>query len=104
MNDAYMKKRKNIKKDLVSQLKENGTTAKHHMDMVDNYLTMWDMAQALEGDFHNNGVKIMTSTGSKINPSIPEYTKTNNQMLRLLSEMGLKPIKQELEVDPDEDY
>ncbi|ARK26139.1 hypothetical protein SporoP37_01970 [Sporosarcina sp. P37] len=99
-----MKKRGKIKKGLVSQLKENGTTAQHHMDMVDNYLTMWDMAQALEVDFHNNGVKVMTSTGSKINPSIPEYTKTNNQMLRLLSEMGLKPVRQEPEVDPDEDY
>lgn len=104
MSDAHLKKRKKIKKGLTSQLKENGTTALHHMDMVDKYLTMWDMAQALEEDFHNNGVKIMTSTGSKINPSIPEYTKTNNQMLRLLSEMGLKPIKQEPEVDADEDY
>ena len=104
MNEAHLKKRGKVKKDLVSQLKENGTTAQHHMDMVDKYLTMWDMAQALEEDFHNNGVKIMTSTGSKINPSIPEYTKTNNQMLRLLSEMGLKPVRQEPEVDPNEDY
>lgn len=97
------KRRNQIKKGLLKQLSDDGVIGEHYTDMIDKYLTMWDMAEELEEDFRTEGVKIFTNTGSKINPSVPEYSKTNNQMLRLLSEMGLKPVRHEPEED-DDDY
>lgn len=103
VNTNTPKQRSQIKKGLLKQLSDAGVTGNHYTDMIDKYLTMWDMAQALEEDFRTEGVKIFSNTGSKINPSVPEYSRTNNQMLRLLSEMGLKPVRQEAEED-DDDY
>lgn len=94
--------RNKIKKGLLEQLNIDGVSGDHFVDLVDKYLIMWDMAQALEDDFKSNGAKTMTSTGLKINPSIPEYAKTNNQMLRLISELGLKPVRQV--ADEDDPY
>lgn len=99
--DNAVNLRDRIKKGLLNQLSANGINAYHYTDMINNYLTMWDMARALEADFRIEGVKIFSNTGSKINPSVPEYARTNNQMLRLLSEFGLKPVKIE-EVDNDD--
>lgn len=99
VKDDATKSRNRIKKGLLDQLKENGVDGHHYKDMIDKYLTMWDMAKELEVDFRLEGVKIFSNTGSKINPSVPEYARTNNQMLRLLSEMGLKPVRHEPEED-----
>lgn len=99
--DNTTKSRDRIKKGLLNQLSADGISGDHYTDMIEKYLTMWDMAKALEEDFRTEGVKIFTNTGSKINPSVPEYSRTNNQMLRLLSEMGLKPVRQEAEEDDD---
>jgi len=95
--DNVDKSRDRIKRGLLNQLSADGVDGEHYTDMIDKYLTMWDMAQALEKDFREEGVKIFSNTGSKINPSVPEYARTNNQMLRLLSELGLKPVRQEPE-------
>lgn len=102
MSKNTPKSRGILKKVLLDQLNVDSKTGGHYIDMVDKYLTMWDMARALEKDFKDNGVKIMTNSGYKINPSIPEFAKTNNQMLRLLSELGMKPIRSE--VDDDGSY
>lgn len=99
--DNLDKLRDRIKKGLLKQMLADGISGEHYTDMIEKYLTMWDMAQALEADFRSEGVKVFSNTGSKINPSVPEYSKTNNQMLRLLSEMGLKPVRQEPEEDDE---
>lgn len=92
-----------IQKDLLDQLELNGSHGQQYTDLVEKYMTMWDMAEALKADFEEHGVKMFSNTGLKLNPSVPEFSRVNNQMLRLLSELGLKPSPKEVVIVDDEE-
>ncbi|MFB7301687.1 P27 family phage terminase small subunit [Heyndrickxia sporothermodurans] len=94
--------RKRIEKDLVSQLKEKGIVGNHYSDLVQDYLSMWDIKCALIDDIEINGTKVSGMHGPKSNPSINDLNKTNAQMLKLLSELGLKPLPVETGDDGDD--
>lgn len=99
-------RRKNIEKDLFSQLDEKGIEGEHFRDLVRDYLSLWDVKTQLIYDIELRGVVVEWSngkqTGEKKNESVSELNKTNAQMLKLLSELGLKAIASEK--DDDDDY
>lgn len=88
------KLRKLIEADLKRQLEESGATQAHYLDLVNDYLSMWDVKNKLIADIETRGVVIRWSNGKQVsekkNDSITELNKTNAQMLKLLSELGLK--------------
>lgn len=92
-----------IKKDLLKQLDSNGTYGKQYEDLVSDYMELWNIKNNLIADIKERGVAIEWSNGKqhgmKKNDSISELNKTNAQMLKILSELGLKPVPQE-----DDDY
>lgn len=88
-----------IREDLLKQLESNGTFGKHYEDLIDDYMALWDIKNRLIQDIRKRGVSVLWNNGKqegmKKNDSIPELNKTSAQMLKILSELGLKPIPQE---------
>lgn len=84
-----------IKQDLLDQLERNGTTGKYFIDLVDDYMDMWVTKSLLVDDIQRRGVNVKYNNGGgqsglKKNDSVETLIKVNAQMLRLLSELGIK--------------
>lgn len=94
---------KEIQQDLLNQLKTNEIYGKHYEDLVSDYMALWDIKNRLIEDIKINGVSIEWNNGKqaskKKNDSISELNKTNGQMLKILSELGLKPSPKDSEDD-----
>lgn len=96
------KKRKEIRDDLLTQLKDNQLNNPFLIDLVDDYMALWDNKSELIHDVREKGVNVMYQNGAnqwgyKKNDSVPELNRVNGQMLKLLSELMLKPSKVETE-------
>ena len=84
-----------IKKDLLKQLEVKKAIQKFYTSLVDDYLKLWDIKNKLIEDIETRGVSIEWNNGGgqngfKKNDSIAELNKTNAQMLKILSELGLR--------------
>lgn len=93
--------RERIKTDLLDQLERNGTVGEYYTDLVDDYMDLWDTKTELVKDIREHGVKVeYTSnngiTNMKKNESVDLRIKVNAQMLKLLSELGVKPSQADL--------
>lgn len=101
-------RRKQIKNDLLDQLDRNGVVGEFYIDLVNDYMAMWDVKNKLIKDIREKGVSIRYQNGEnqfgyKKNDSVAELQRTNNQMLKLLDHLGLRPSKQEaVEYDFDD--
>ncbi|MHB9925400.1 RNA polymerase subunit sigma-70 [Clostridium botulinum] len=97
---------KDIKEDLLKQLKENATHGKHYEDLVSDYMALWDIKNRLIADIKERGVSVEWNNGKQVgrkkNDSIPELNKTSAQMLKILAELGLKPSPKENSDNDDE--
>lgn len=90
-------KKSAIKKDLLEQLKNNGIFRETYIDLVEDYISLWEIKNKLIEDIKERGVTIEYQNGReqwgyKKNDSINELNKTSTQMLKILSELGLKPV------------
>lgn len=90
------KKRQKIEKDMLEQLKNQEVEGEHYKDLVRDYMALWDIKNALIKDIEKKGVSIKYKNGKdqwgyKKNDSVPELNKVSAQMLKILSELGLKP-------------
>lgn len=99
---TYEKDRKIIKDDLLKQLKENGLTRSYYISLVDDYMDLWDVKNELIAQIKEHGVMITYNNGGgqsgrKKNDCVPELTKLNAQMLKLLNELGLRGADIEIE-------
>ena len=87
-----------IKADLLDQLDRNGTTGKYYVDLVSDYMNTWVTKSLLADDIQQRGVNIKYDNGggqkgTKKNDSVELGIKINAQMLKLLSELGIKPAQ-----------
>lgn len=106
-------KKLQIKQDLIDQLERQGIYGQHYLDLVNDYMALWDIKNKLIKDIKERGVSIRWKTynrdgevvqsGYKKNESIAELNKTNAQMLKILSELGLKarPMNPDLDLDEE---
>lgn len=99
-------KKKEIKEDLINQLERNGVYGNHYLDLVNDYMALWEIKNALIKDIKKRGVTTKYQNGEnqwgyKKNDSISELNKTNAQMLKILNELGLKATN--FEVDDEDD-
>ena len=86
---------KKIEEDLRDQLEANGTFGKHFEDMVSDYMAMYVTKTLLVEDIQKRGTIVPYNNGGgqsgyKKNEAVDMFNKTNAQMLKLLSELGLK--------------
>lgn len=88
--------KKRIKNDLISQLEERGLEKKsHYVSLVDDYCRLWEVKDMLFEDISTRGVNVPYNNGGgqqgyKRNDSVSELTRVNAQMLKILSELGLR--------------
>ena len=90
-----MAKKADIKKGLIDQLERNGVFGSHYLDMIDDYMSLWDIKNKLIKDIRLRGVSVEWNNGGgqhgfKKNDSVGELAKINAQMLKVLNELGLK--------------
>jgi len=102
------KQYKGIRKDLIDQLELNGTYGRFYEDLVDDYMRFWETKYHLLNDISNRGVTVEYKNGEnqfghKKNDSIEQVLKVNAQMLRILSELGIKPTQSSVGSDSDGD-
>jgi hypothetical protein len=89
-----MAKRKDIKESLEEQLAMKGVPLDHYVDLIEDYMTLWDTKKALADDIKKRGVvyQDVSAAGNlmwKNNPSIKELVMVNRQMLSILKELKL---------------
>jgi len=100
-------KKMQIKQDLLDQLERNGIYGQHYIDLVNDYMALWEVKNKLIKDIKEKGVQIKYQNGEnqwgyKKNDSVRELTNVNNQMLRLLDALGLKASQLESEEDEED--
>lgn len=84
-----------IRKDLIEQLKSSGTVGSHFTDLVDDYMDLWVTKCLLVDDIQSRGVNVVYDNGGgqkgrKKNDSVELRIKVNAQMLKMLSDLGIK--------------
>ncbi|MEK5058637.1 hypothetical protein BK126_03010 [Paenibacillus sp. FSL H7-0326] len=86
-----------IETDLSAQLKDNKVTGHHFEDLLQDYLSLWDLKCKLIDDIKRNGIQVSGMHGPKSNPSIGDLHKTNDRMIKILDALGLKasPVEQD---------
>lgn len=83
-----------IKDDLLLQLSINQMEEKYYIDLVNDYMSLWETKNMLIEDIKDRGVNVKWNngkqTGNKRNDSVGEFVKVNNQMLKILDDLNLK--------------
>lgn len=100
---------KEIEKDLRDQLEANGTYGKFFEDMIADYMAMYVTKTLLIADIQKRGTIVEYNNGGgqsgyKKNEAVDMFNKTNAQMLKLLSELGLKANAAAIGGGDDEDF
>ncbi|MGI6629362.1 MAG: P27 family phage terminase small subunit [Bacillota bacterium] len=106
-------KKLQIKQDLIDQLERQAIYGQHYLDLINDYMELWDIKNRLIKDIKERGVSIRWETynkdgevvqsGYKKNESIAELNKTSAQMLKILSELGLKAKPMDPDPEMDEE-
>lgn len=101
-------KKKKIYDCLKEQLELNDNYNEYTEDLLRDYLTMYETKCMLAQDIEKKGVAVEYDNGggqkgSRNNPSIDSYNRTNAQMLKLLDSLGLKPSKMLKSSNGDDD-
>lgn len=91
---------KQIKDDLIDQLERSGTVEKYFLDLVDDYMSLWKTKNQLIKDIKDRGVSVKYNNGGgqygyKKNDSVDQILKVNQQMLKILDYLNIKPSKQD---------
>lgn len=107
LDKARQRLRNAMKKDLLKQLSDNKIKGRHYADLVDDYLTLFDIKNMLIDDIELHGVSKEYKNGEnqygyKKNDSITELTRVNNQMLKILADLGLKAADIEIQEEYEE--
>ena len=101
------RQRNKIERDLLGQLGDQKNNS-HYQNLIKDYLFMWDTIEELKLDIKERGVSVYWQNGEsqfgyKKNDSVREMTTVNNQMLKILNDLGLDPVQLVEEDDDDEE-
>ena len=98
-------KKTQIKQDLLDQLDRQGLYGKYYIDLIGDYMSLWEIKNKLIKDGKKNPYtewrNSETSYGRKKNDSIDQAVKVNQQMLKILNFLNITPSKQEVDIDAD---
>ena len=87
---------KKIRKSLLDQLERGGNDLPHFKSLVEDYMKMYVIKELAADDVMERGTVVEyrnseTQYGSKKNDSVDQVLKTNQQMIKLLDMLGIKP-------------
>ncbi len=88
-------KKAQIKADLMAQLKNQRKEGKHFVDLVDDYIFLYDLKKKMQKDINKRGLRYTSVSGNgvtteKPNENVQNILKVNGQMLKILSELELQ--------------
>lgn len=88
--------RKAVEMDLLGQLGRNGAIGQHYIDLVGDYMALWDVKSLLMADIKERGavVDYVSNNGTmnkRKNDSVGELVKVNDRMVKLLDALGISP-------------
>lgn len=83
-----------IENSLLEQLALLGAMKEHYIDLIRDYMGLWEVKTALLSDIKSRGVTFRDKSSigvemQKNNPSVKELVMVNKQMLSLLKELGI---------------
>lgn len=101
------KSKKQVREDLVAQLRAMGADVLAFKDLIDRYMFYRDMEIKLQKDIANRGFEFeATSATGKIymkdNPSVKNAVIYNKQCLAILNQLGLSTKTIEPNTEDDE--
>ncbi len=106
MADTKKPKKSQIKQDLIDQLERQGIYGQHYFDLIHDYMSLYEIKNKLIKDGKKNPYtewrNSETSYGRKKNDSIDQAVKVNQQMLKILAFLNIKPSTHEEMFDDDE--
>ena len=87
---------RSIRKSLLDQLERGGNDLPHFKDLVEDYMKMYIIKELANEDIQERGTSVEwrnsdTQYGSKKNDSVDQILKTNQQMIKLLDNLGIQP-------------
>lgn len=88
-----------IKSDLMDQMERNQTYGKHFEDLLNDYMSLYEIKNMLIKDIEKRGVTVEYNNGGgqkgiKKNDSIERFLKANTQMLKILDALGIKAVQE----------
>lgn len=91
---GYVALRNRIEAALIKQLEDKGGNTDQYIDLVKDYMRLWDMKNELLDDIEKRGAGYpeINSTGNivwKSNPSVKDSVMVSRQMLAILKDLGL---------------
>ena len=86
--------RAKIRESLIRQLEVKNANVAHFMDLICDYMVLYDTKKALQKDIKKRGVSYETMSSSgfpiiKQNQSFKDLVAVEKQMMAMLKEMGL---------------
>ena len=96
-----------VKESLLEQLRLQNKTGKFYEDMVNDYMTYWNLKKELIKDIKDKGIRYKSINGNGIetekpNESIQNLQKTTVTMLKILNDLNLREPM--IEGDDEDDY
>lgn len=92
-------KKSDILESLKSQLEKKQADISCFLDLIDDYMTLYDIKKRLKSDIKKRGVAYETKSASgkativKQNQSVKDLVAVNKQMLMILEKLGLTTEK-----------
>lgn len=91
------KKYYEIRTDLLDQLERNGTFGEYYIDLIEDYMSLYETKNMLKKDILKRGVTVTYNNGGgqsgvKKNDSIEQLLKVNTQMIKILDAIGIKAV------------
>ncbi|HBJ8545876.1 P27 family phage terminase small subunit [Listeria monocytogenes] len=90
-SQSYKQRRGKIRNSLLKHLEIKDAKREPFLDIVEQYMSLWDTACQLELDISERGVVVEGMHGMKKNDSVPEQQKVNKQMLSILAYLDMNP-------------
>lgn len=85
---------KEVRQSLIAQLVSNHANTAHFEDLVNDYMSLWQIKKKLIADIKKRGVMYTDNSSvgvpmKKNNPSTKELVMVNRQMLAILKDLNL---------------
>lgn len=102
-----VQKKGDILNSLISQLKKKEADISVFLDLIDDYMSLYDIKKKLKADIKKRGVAYESTSASgkakitKQNQSVKDLVAVNKQMLMILDKLGLTTDKTIKEDDDD---
>lgn len=94
--------RNKIERSLIEQMKAKKIYYEPYIDMVGQYLNLWDASQMLDDDIKERGVQVLDTRGNiKKNDSVTQLVNVIKQMNLVLDKLGLQAEPQKEEAGAD---